>query len=406
MRLSFKPIIRIFISVLFLTGCVESIVMDPHDMDLPVAVCCILGNPDPESFYSLSQTTNSPLEIQRQTMTIRYVKGKSAEDYIPVEDAEVCVKYKNGPSKDSAGTIPFVHVGDGVWESDPVRIYPDTDYYMSIVIPGKDTIRAETTGPPDVQVATYAPPEVFEYNDSDAEDFFLRHPYHLYNKQKDIDCPVWVFAQEYTPEGWKDLKYLVTDSPYADEFNVNGMHFSDLTILGEQDPGDGTDARIREVFEASVKAMPDLQLHEGYIRMEKVDTSGTVFVSAGPIWYLNLKSNDYYGEYFKYQTGWNLKYDEQKKEYVREPVYSKIRWKWNYYFRIHFHFVNPDMDKYLRSIYIRENQTDNYLTSLYSAPDFFSNIHGGVGIFGCENQVVLFLRDPDPRSTFGENWRK
>ena len=290
--------------------------------------------------------------------------------------------------------------------SDPVRIYPEAHYYLSIVISGKDTIRAETTGPPDVQVATYAPPEVFEYDEKDAEDYFLRHPYYLYNNQKDIDCPVWVFAQEYTPEGWKDLKYLVTDSPYADEFNVKGSHFSDLTILGEQDPGDGTDARIREVFEASLKAMPDLQLHEGYIRMEKVDTSGTMFVSGGPIWYLNLESNDYYGEYFEYQTGWDLGYDEERHEIIRVPIYSKIKWTWNQYFRIHFHFVNPDMDKYFRSIYLQEYKTDNYLTSLYTAPDVFTNIRGGVGIFGCENQVVLFLRDPDPRSVWGNNWRK
>lgn len=400
-----KLTIRILIPVLLLTGCVETIVMDSLDSDLPVAVNCILGNPDPESFYSLEQVGNTSLETRKQSMTIRCVKGKWAEDYIPVENAEVNVRYESGPGRDPEGTIAFAHVGDGVWESDPVRIYPEAHYYLSIVISGKDTIRAETTGPPDVQVATYAPPEVFEYDDKDAEDYFLRHPYYFYDKQEGIDCPVWVFAQEYSREGWKDLKYLVTDSPYADEFNVKGMLFSDLTILGEQDTGDSTDARVREVFEASLKAMPDLRLHEGYIRMEKVDTSRTMFVSGGPIWYLNLESNAYYGKHFEIQAGWDFSYDAEKKEYTRVPVYRKRRWTWNQYFRIHFHFVNPDMDRYLRSLYIQEHKTDNYLTSLYTAPDIFTNIHGGVGIFGCDNEVVLFLRDPDPRSVFGENWR-
>ena len=400
-----EPICRIILPVLLLTGCVESIVMDPHDEDLPVAVCCILRNPDPESFYSLTQTTNATLDIQRQTMTLNYVKGKSMENHIPVEEAEVCVRYENGPRKDPTGTIAFEHVGDGVWESDSVRIYPEADYFLSVLIPGKDTIRAKTTGLPDVQTATYAPPEVFEYDDKEAEEYFLRHPYYFHNNQKDIDCPVWVFAQEYTPEGWKDLKYLATDNPYADDFNISGKHLSDLTILGTQDQGDGTDARIREVFEASLKAMPNLQLHEGYIRMEKVDTSRTIFVSAGPIWYLNLESNGYY-EYFDIQAGSKIVYDEEKKEYIRIPVYKQRRWTWNQYFRFHFHFVNSDLDEYLRSIYIREHKTDNYLTTLYTAPDIFSNIQGGVGIFGCENQLILFLRDPDPRSTFGENWRK
>ena len=42
MKLLAKLIIQIPVSLLILTGCVESIVMDPHDKDLPVAVCCIL----------------------------------------------------------------------------------------------------------------------------------------------------------------------------------------------------------------------------------------------------------------------------------------------------------------------------------------------------------------------------
>lgn len=396
----------ILVSTFLLTACVETIVMDPVDSDLPVAVNCILGNPDPESLYSLQQAGNNPLEVQKQSMTIRYVKGKSAEDYIPVENAKVSVRYSSGPRNDPSGTILFSHVGDGVWESRPVRIYPDTDYYLSIVIPGRDTLRAETTGPPDAHVATYAPPEVLEYDKIDAEDYYLRHPYYFYNYQEDLDCPVWVFAQEYTPEGWKDLKYLATDSPYSDDFNINGMHLSDLTILGEQDPGDSTDARMGEVFKASLKAMPDLLLHEGYIHLEKIDTSCTMFVSGGPIWYLNLESNDYYGEYFEYQTDVELIFDEQNHTVIRVPIYSKIKWTWNQYFRIHFHFVNPDMDRYLRSLYIQEHKTDNYLTSLYTAPDVFTNIRGGVGIFGCENKVTLFLRDPDPRSVWGNNWRK
>ena len=373
-----------------LTGCVETIVMDPDEKDLPVAVNCILSNPDPYRFYDYTQTYSSEFDKQRQSMTIRYVKGKSEDGYVPVEDAVVYIDYESGPKDDPKGTISFVHVGDGLWESDSVRIYNCAKYSLFVEIPGKETIWAETTGLSDVSCGLYVPDEVLSYDEEKTKEFIIKHPFHFNYDGRSY--PVWVFAKEYTNQGWKDLEYLVTDSPYADDFNVTGKHFSDMSILGKEDTSDSTDGKIRDVFDSSKRLMPDLPLHERFIRMEKIDTVGTVFVSAGPLWYLNLESNDYYGKYDNIQVGWDLYVDETGK-LVRKPIYEKRSWTWNQFIRIHFHFVNSDLDEYLRSIYVQEQGSRNSLTSLYSTANTFTNIHGGVGIFGCENQLVLYLID-------------
>ena len=51
-------------------GCVETIVMDPGEEDLPVMVNCVL-----EAGFG------------KQTLYLQYVKGKSRSEYIPIENA-------------------------------------------------------------------------------------------------------------------------------------------------------------------------------------------------------------------------------------------------------------------------------------------------------------------------------
>ena len=83
------PVAPFFLTVL-LCGCVETIVMDPHEKDLPVAIHCVLTNPTNEVvIYNPASPVST---MQKQSMTIKYVKGKSSGDYIPVEDASVRIE--------------------------------------------------------------------------------------------------------------------------------------------------------------------------------------------------------------------------------------------------------------------------------------------------------------------------
>ncbi len=386
------PVAPFFLTVL-LCGCVETIVMDPHEKDLPVAIHCVLTNPTNEVvIYNPASPVST---MQKQSMSIKYVKGKSSGDYIPVEDASVRIEASDS-LKGSEGTIRFIYAGDGKWESEKaVRILNDTKYTLYVDIPGRRTIWAETVCQSQIKPSIHFPEYLRNESMDVAVEYITKHPYSFhggedYTTWNNGDNPVWIYAQGYTPEGWKDMEYLVTDHPYADDFNVVGQHFSDLEILGKEDMDDESDGRLRQVFEASRGFMPDLPLHKGSLRISKLEDGAPFFLSAGPVWFLNLKANGSYGMYDEEVDGWE--YDMETHE--RIPIYKKVGRNWNKYFRLCFHLVNSDLDEYLRSVYVKEYKSASYLTALYSTDNTFTNIHGGVGIFGCDFWYYVDFREP------------
>ena len=56
-----------------------------------------------------------------------------------------------------------------------------------------------------------------------------------------------------------------------------------------------------------------------------------------------------------------------------------------------FFFVSEEYDKYLRSVYILNTQLDNNFTSVFSTDNAYTNIEGGVGIFGSETTYRVFF---------------
>ena len=127
--MSDNRLISIFLSVaMAFTGCVETIVMD-SDEDLPVMVNCILETGG----------------LRPQTLHLQYVKGKSAAEYIPITDAEVYLVYTYSGV---LHRIDFMHVEGSEWETDSLTlIYPDITYGLTVQIPGRDVITAQTTIP-------------------------------------------------------------------------------------------------------------------------------------------------------------------------------------------------------------------------------------------------------------------
>ena len=376
------------------SGCVETIVMDPHEKDLPVVIHCVLSNPTDKVVFGTDSASVASTR-QKQTVTIKYAKGKSEKGYTPVEEAVVLINASDSLNG-TEGTMRFVYAGDGIWESESaVRILPDTKYTLRVRIPGRDEIRAETVSHPQVSPGLYFPDYYLKLSSSEKEELLIKHPFSF---NKTSDNPVWVFAQGFTPDGWKDLKYIVTDNPYADDFNVIGQHFSGLTILGKQDMDDDTDARLRFVFEKSREFNPDLPLHQGYLRIGKMEDQTPFFMYAGPVWFQNLEANGYYGMYDEWVSDWEIDLETLE----RTPIYKKVGWKWNKYFRFCFHFVNPDLDEYLRSVYLQEEKSTSYLTELYSTANTFTNIHGGLGIFGCDYWINVVFREPGDYAMINE----
>lgn len=312
--------------IAILTGCVETIVMDPGEEDLPVMVNCLL-TPDSDV----------------QMLYLQYVKGKSAMDYIPIIDAKVYVTAVFILQPD---TLYFHHVDGNRWESedDPMkRIKGGRHYNLTVEIPGRDIIQAETTSP-----IAYRP---YPYSDlaeaPSMDDHTIYYQIRL-SSEKPLTrtSPVWVFAKgkhktyelcdEYYP-------YIVTDHPYADDFNINGKKFSDLSLTGDFD---GHCMAISwPAFHNMRRMMPELPLHDEFVRIEHLDTN-RFHILAGPI-----------------------EYPMEGEPHQDHLVFS---------------FVSDEYDEYLRNVYIKNRKTEHDITSIYSTESVFSNIEGGVGIFGSE----------------------
>ena len=320
-----------------LTGCVESIVMDPGEDDLPVMVNCVLE-----------------AGRGKQTLYLRYVKGKSMSEYIPVENATVRMEASEGLIRE----IEFKYVGDSKYEAGPevhisqnfpvtLQIGQKVTYTLSVEIPGRETIRAKTTVPANASPSYYS--DYFE----NAVDFYFTCGMPIDRESQDkadepaiYTSPVWIFASKWKHAANESAKnrypYLVTDHPFADDFNSTGLEFSDLVIEGDPDPDD-ISAPFKNTwpaFKGMRQRMPDLPLHDGFIRIDHLDNK-PFHLLAGPLRYMES-----YQDHFD------------------------------------FFFVSEEYDKYLRSVYILNTQLDNNFTSVFSTDNAYSNIEGGVGIFG------------------------
>lgn len=345
-----------------LTSCVETIVMAPDDKDLPVVVNCILKSNFSGSIY---HPTNQQTEPQKQSVTVRYAKGKSEKDFIPIGDATVYIKYVSESSgKEEA--LSFSYLEDGKYESDsPLLIQKDTKYTLYVEIPGREMIWASTVSPPQLKQRLNP---LMSHDIPDNNTYYLQRFRFIgweYANEEDsrpqlVELPqyaAWIYAQEYSEVGWVDLDYLVSNCPDADDFNIIEGKFSGLDILGEEK--DENDSYLRHDFERTRSLVSDLPLHDKFIRIYNLDSDVYFFIKGGPVWYLNLKDNDYFGQ--------GIRNGKQMD-----------------YFCLVCHLLSNNLDTFLRDLYVHEHRLDNYMTAVYSSPSIYTNIHGGLGIFGCD----------------------
>lgn len=327
-----------------LSGCVESIDMDPGGQDLPVVVNCVLTFDD-----SALRSSDSYIggRCEKPTLTLQYAKGKSQCEYIPVEDATV---YLEGVFSHKSGhlEIPFIHKDGCNWEIDEeIGVLHYTTYTLVIEIPGRETIWAETTTPPVIQI---------EY--ANGESGVAQS----YKVDSSVTKGLSLWASGYIWDGQqsrKRLDYIATNHPYADDFNVCGKFFSDLSFQGE--PTDECGHFYQSAFSKAQEIMPDIPLHKDILRIGNLENGETFFCFAGPLC-----------------QPWN------------SPGMNALFKNYSY---IKYLFVNDDLDRYLRSVYARNFALDSDLSKVYSTSNVInSNINGALGIFGsCYCKQMPFI---------------
>ena len=349
MKLYGKWAIALLVSV-SVNGCVEPIVMDPGEKDLPVVVNCIL------TFKSVNY--NEPGMCENPKLTLQYAKGKSQKEYVPIEDAVVYLegKFSSSPIA-NVSSIPFVHKGGCNWEIEQdIRILFSTSYKLIIEIPGKEPIWAETQTPPEVQFTFSehkgAIAQEYIFGGSEFEGLVLWATGHI------VDEP-YVLKER---DSAKILDYLVTNHPYADDFNICGKKYSDLSFEGV--PHDQCGKYYLDSFNRAKIELSMYPLHEGVLRIGNLEYDKPFFIFPGPL----AVPYDLIGT-----TG--------------AQAYSFIEYQ----------FVTEDFDKYLRSVYVQNLSIGSDMSYIYSSSnDIYSNIVGGLGIFGsCYNTRAYFLTNEE-----------
>ena len=294
--------------------------MDPGE-DLPVMVNCLL-NPD------------KPI----QTLYLSYVKGKSKKEYLPIPDAKVYISFVYNST--IPGIIEFHHVGGEEWETreDPfAKVHPSGEYCLTVEIPGREVIKATTTIP-----HKYSPHLFPSFSLGDTFDYLMPGVALEHGNKQIKTSPCWVFASK--GKHFKDdpslehYSFLATDHPYADDFNINGLRLSDLEIQEEKT---GKYELAWRAFNNMQRLMPDLPLHEDFIRIDHLDTN-YFHLLAGPLAFTGIPFYDHYD----------------------------------------FLFVSEEYDKYLRDVYTSNSKLESDFTMIYSTNNHYSNISGGIGIFG------------------------
>lgn len=348
-----------FLSLLLLAGCVEPISMIPDDEDLPVAVHCVL-------------VADEHKHAMVQSMSLHYIKRKYETDYIPVEEGEAQIVYSPTGSPHDERIIPFHYVGNGIWETEQAEtILPNTKYNLAVKIPGRKTMKSSTFCP-----------ELFMSGGIDkAQDY--NSTYEVYrirdytNYLESDSFALWVTGQEYFDGEWRDLEYVASNHPGTDEFNGCELRLSDMSMLGEPMENDQEDERLTSLFSLYQKNAPDLPLHKGFLRIGRMDYLDPFFLFAGPIHYSHAGTRE-------------------------DNPYDVLHPYWFYFIKYQYHWLNEDLDKYYRSVYVNTLRRDSFLTEIYSTPDAYTNITNGIGIFGIEFTSSggpidpIFLSDSTP----------
>lgn len=405
------------VSMSIFCSCVEDVEIDTRE-DLPIVVDCILKM--------------KPMQ-ELHLYKMRNVYGDEIE---PVTVASVELFLCNSNGDEYSKVSDFKYVNDGKWEA---YFKPDYEksYKLKISIPGEEVIVATTTFPPDLRLVLQSKYLIDDKNlasDNDysyylmqtadvalgtiltKEDFeffgrfekYYRPNYYpdsfkAYIPDNTKACKMWIYPHADSTLVLKNLNYytapwevsklpfietsqpfcdlVVTDHPGADNFNLVSGSVSGLDIV-------------------NVPINTETVSH--YLPLE-YGPPGTLYLSTGLVanysqWCKILCPNLPVHKQFvriEHPSGfWNgIKEEDLKRSYQFSTSSFLILGNYTNYssglepFLIEVRFLSDEYDSFLRDLYVKNLSKDDFILSTYNRYNIYTNIQGGVGVFGAENDT-------------------
>lgn len=344
-----------------LPSCVRDVTMDAHEKP-QVVVACILS------------------DKAEQTLLLSFTKGASLEEAPPLTEAKVTLFEREWERDDFHEVGHFKRIQGSEWTL-AYKARPGMHYKLEVEIPGYDLITAEQTMPKVAKVIAKgwfpyriqglnlpsgipeAPP--FVPNEEDFESLPLgTKSYYM----MDIPDPIWIFAMNYDPEKKRHsiAEEICTECPFVDPFNNTGTTYI---------PPERSDVPNPYVEGSHVaKLAPLLEnmpLHKRYLRFSACDLSsnkGWWFMVSGSLQGKYNCKNFYRSYYNAYGSENGLADPLQPDEGYLEVT-----------------AVSKDLDEYLQDAYFNQQlQESSDLSTIYLRDNSFTNISGGLGIFGAK----------------------
>ncbi len=350
--------------VAVLPSCVRDVTMDAHEKP-QVVVACILS------------------DKAEQTLLLSFTKGASLEEAPPLTEAKVTLFEREWERDDFHEVGHFKRIQGSEWTL-AYKAIPGKHYRLEVEVPGYDLITSEQTMP---QVAKIRSLGITPYQDvlhrlglhfpsgldekrlgygfvPNAEDFEslplgVKCYYVL-----DLPDPVWIYAMNYDPETDEHhiAEEICTECMLVDDFNTSGENY----VAPER-----TDVPNPYVEGSHVaKLAPQLEgkpLHRRYLRFPAKDLTeekGWWFMLAGGM-QGKYNCRDFYQPYYG-DNG------------LARPLLPDEGY-------IEATTVSKDLDEYLRdAYYMQQLQESSDLTTIFLRDNSFTNIHGGLGIFGAK----------------------
>lgn len=287
-----------------------------------------------------------------QTLRLSFTKGAAMDEAPALTEAEaVLIDLTEGKA---AGR--FEKQDDGTWALDYAAV-PEHSYRLEVDVPGHETVWAEQTMPTDCLVISNF---MNFYSSSTYDLSSLYGSTFLFNFASEI---AWIRALNYNPDTGKReyAEYICTDASNVSDFNLAGITYdppvSDTDVWGNK----------RSAF-----LYPNLEgtpLHRKYIRLGKLSSDENIFS-------LIYLSGTLTGKY-----------------YHRENLMSTIpidRAPMDDEGIILIAYASDNYDNYLRdAVYMQQLSESSDLSAIYVRDNIFSNIHGGLGIFGAITETVV-----------------
>ncbi|MGM9761536.1 MAG: DUF4249 family protein [Candidatus Cryptobacteroides sp.] len=249
----------------------------------------------------------------------------------------------------------FTEDTEGLWTLDYKAVYGHK-YKLEIEVPGYELITAEETMPIKCNIksvwgALYSSPDNI-------------HPlsYGSVFESPMDNYIMWVYAMNYNIQAGKReiVERICTDAGRVDNFNITGDNYdpphSDLDIFGQ----------VRDSY--LYWELEGYPLHNKYLRLEmepgEFSESNYVFSVAG----------SFEGDYF--HNGVTAKPSERPPRNDEGVVVATI--------------VSDKYDRFLRDvIYFMHLAESTELSSIYVRDNLYTNINGGLGIFGAKSEKYL-----------------